>query len=68
MRQRFDPLFGRSRSEQLEEMASGTGTAVSEGEKALTGKLAFTVLAIGGVGGECRLLPPPALGHGPPVI
>src|SRR5579872_1375134 len=56
MRDRFDPLFGRARTQQLEEVTSNAN--FSEAEKSLNRKMAFTALALISVTVGVTLFPP----------
>ncbi|AKT40588.1 heavy metal translocating P-type ATPase [Chondromyces crocatus] len=57
MRDRFDPLFGRSRSEQLDEMAS-EGVTISPRERWLNRRIAFSTATLGAVIVGTTVFPP----------
>ena len=58
MRRYFDPLFGRARSQQLEEVTWDGEVAISDHEKSLNRRLGFTAAALVSVGGSALFCPP----------
>lgn len=59
MRQRFDPLFGRTRSQQLDALTSrGEETALSRHEQSLNRKIAYTTVSLVAITVGTLLYPP----------
>lgn len=59
MRERFDPLFGRARSQQLKSLGSGgVEAALSPHEQSLNRKIAYTTASLAAITAGTLLYPP----------